>query len=289
MLNKTVLIFAIAVFMVLFACKEEKHGIVYTVPEKPLLDTTYTVLSIPAAQNHDVLLFDVTGVRCVNCPDAAKLARKIADTLHPGRVTVVAIYPESPGLGPNVWPWAGYDTMSSSDAESINQYLGGAASLPTGAVDQIMVSGSRLINRNVWISNVDKRLTFANPLNINITTSWDNLKNQGRLDAKVTYTGDVATKNLIFIGILESKVIGKQSETKGEILNYEHNHALRKLYTAGTGDTLKADLKAGRVFEKQYYIRPRYNWNPKNLDAVVWVVDATSKEVLQVAHAKMQP
>jgi hypothetical protein len=276
-----------AILVLLFSCKEEKHGIVYVIPEKPLLDTTYTTAPVPAAQDHEVLLFDVTGVRCVNCPDAARIARKIADTLNPGRVVVVALYPESPT--PLWWPWPGYDTMSSSYAESMVQSLGGVAALPTGCVDQVQVSGKRFLDRNTWLSQVNSRLSFANPMNINLTTSWDNSKNRGRLEAKITYTANQTSKNLIFIAITESKVIGKQSNLTGEILDYAHNHALRKLYTATTGDTLRADLKPGRVFEKHYYINPRYNWNPKNLDAVVWVVDASSKEVLQVAHAKMQP
>ncbi len=271
------------------ACKEENPGVIFVVPEKPLLDTTYSTSSIPAAQDHDVLLFDMTGVRCVNCPDAATIARRIADTLNPGRVVVVAIYPEAAGLGPNVWPWPGYDTMSNVYSEGINQFLGGVTQLPMGCVDQISVSGSRFLQRATWVSNVNNRLAISTPVNIDLNTKWDLLNNRSRLEAKVTYTSAVSSKHLIFIGVTESHVIGKQSSNKGEILNYEHNHALRKLYTASTGDTLKADLTAGRVFEKHYYITPDKKWNAANMDAVVWVVDATTKEVVQVAHAKIKP
>jgi Outer membrane protein Omp28 len=277
-----------AVLSLLTSCKEENPGIILTVPEKPLLDTTYTTASIPAAQDHDVLLFDITGVRCVNCPQAAQIARKIADTLHPGRVVVVAVYPEQPS--PLWWAWAGFDTMSNSYSESLVQNIGAISTLPTGCVDLVSNAGSRFLDRNSWVTFVNNRLSVTTPLNISINTSWDNITNRGRLDAKVVYTNSVSNKHLIFIAVTESHIIGKQSDLKlGEILDYEHNHALRKLYTSTSGDTLKAALTPGRVFEKQFYINPRYNWKPKNLDAVVWVVDATTKEVVQVAHAKLQP
>lgn len=278
----------VALFALFVGCKEENPGIILTEPEKPLLDTTYTTLSIPAAQQHDVLLMDITGVRCVNCPQAAQIARRIADTLNPGRVVVMAVYPEQPT--PLWWAWGGYDTMSNSYAEALVQNIGAISSLPTGCVDLVSNAGTRFLDRNTWVSYVNNRLSISTPLNITIKTSWDIATNRGRLDAKVVYTSAVSNKHLIYIAVTESHIKGKQSDIKlGEILDYEHNHALRKIYTSNSGDTLKAALTPGRVFEKQFYIAPRYNWKPKNMEAVVWVVDATTKEVVQVAHAKLQP
>src|SRR5687768_5815753 len=118
-----------AALMILTAmgCEEESKGVRFTDPEKPLLDTTYVISSVPSAQDKNVALFDVTGVRCNNCPEAASLARKIADTLHPGRVVVVALYPKSlPSL---TSPWDGFDTMANADGEALTSNLGAIPSL----------------------------------------------------------------------------------------------------------------------------------------------------------------
>ena len=58
----------------LISCSEELPPVIMTEEEKPLLDTFY-IGSVPAASVKKVLLFDVTGVRCNNCPKAAVLAK----------------------------------------------------------------------------------------------------------------------------------------------------------------------------------------------------------------------
>lgn len=274
---------ALAVFFA--SCSEENPGVVFTKAEKPLLDTNYLIGTIPAAQSKKVLLIDITGVRCNNCPDAAAIARRIADTLNPGKVVVVALYPNSPSPSLTA-PWDGYDTMVTTDAEALAGLLGAIPNLPIGSVDQVKSNGTYFMDRATWNGQVNNRIAVPTPLNIDLNTEWLAANNKGRLDIKVTYTGAVSSKHLIYIGILESEIEGKQSnkniKPSGIQEDYLHHHALRKLITPATGDTLNAPLVAGRVFEKQYYITPRYNWNADHLECVVWVVDATTKEVLHV-------
>lgn len=286
------------------ACKEDNPGITYEVPEKPLLDTTYTVSSIPAAQDHNVLLFDITGVRCVNCPQAARLALKLADTLHTGRVSVVALYPTSQSS--LTMPWGGgYDTLNCEAAELISSAYGAPPYLPIGMVDQVEISGSRLISPTSWSNTVNNRLSMAGIVNIDLNTKWITADNKSRLEAKITFTQSSADKQLVFIAIVEDDVIGRQTchpedtiggfktlydwRSDGYFYAYRNNHVLRKLLTSTTGDTLMGSISPGRVFEKQYYVQPRSNWKAVNLYGVVWVVDAVTKEVQQVAHAKLQP
>jgi Outer membrane protein Omp28 len=277
--------------LMFMGCEEENPGVRFTDPEKALLDTTYIAASVPAAQTKNVMLFDITGVRCNNCPDAAAIARKIADTLNPGRVVVVALYPTS--ISPILTkPWPGYDTMNNDDAEAITGSLGTVPSLPTGCVDQLKISNTHYLDRGSWAGHVNNQLVKTTPLNIDLSTSWIAADNKGRLEVKITYTGAVANKHLVLIGVTESGIIGKQSDITAKPTgirdDYEHNHALRKLYTTASGDTLNGSLVAGRVFEKHYFIKPRYNWKPEHLDCVVWVVDATTKEIIHVAHKPLK-
>ena len=85
------------------SCDEELPPVIMTEEEKPLLDTFY-IGSVPAASVKKVLLFDVTGVRCNNCPKAAVLAKNLASS-NSGRVEVVALYPKTPMS--LTFPWAG--------------------------------------------------------------------------------------------------------------------------------------------------------------------------------------
>jgi hypothetical protein len=277
--------------ILIMGCEEENPGIKFTEPEKALLDTSYISGSLPTAQSKNVMLFDVTGVRCNNCPDAAAIARKIADTLYPGRVTVLALYPTS--ISPILTkPWAGFDTMNNLDAEAITGILGTVPSLPTGCVDQLKISNNYYLDRGTWTGHVNNQLAKSTPVNIDLKTTWIAASNKGRLEIKLTYTSVQTANHVVLIGVSESDIVGKQSDITAQPTgireDYVHNHALRKLYTPAAGDTLKASLIVGRVFEKHYYINPRYNWNADNMDCVVWVVDADTKEILHSAHVKLK-
>jgi hypothetical protein len=146
----------------LVACSEELPPVIMTAEEKPLLDTFY-VGSVPSATVKKVLLFDVTGVRCNNCPKAAVLAKSLASS-NSGRVEVVALYPKTPMS--LTFPWAGYDTMSTIEAEQIATAMGGITSLPLGAVDQVAFNGSKLLNTSDWGAAVTSQLSKTSPINI---------------------------------------------------------------------------------------------------------------------------
>lgn len=283
------LLVALAVAFVFTSCEEENPGINFTKPEKPLLDTTYTIGSVPAAQTKHVLLFDITGVRCNNCPRAASLAKTI-QAANPGRVIIAALYPK---LSPDVLtrPWAGYDTLESAEATALISTFGSVNSLPTGAVDQMMSGGSRIIPESGWNGAVNTRLGESTYLNIDLNTNWLPADAKGRLELKVTFTQASSDPHLLYIAALENDIIGKQSDqdTAGGIrYYYTHNHAMRKLYTPPTGDTLKAAYTPGRVFEKHYYITPGKKWNPDNVDCLVWVVNAATKEIVHSEEIKLK-
>ncbi len=272
------------------ACKEENPGVIFTEPEKPLLDSTYILGTAPAAQTKRVLLIDITGVRCVNCPKAAKEAHKL-DSLNPGRVSVIAAFPYSPGASLTA-PWPGHDTLVTDDAEALILTLGNVASLPTGAVDQVMENSSYFIPFFTWASTLNAQLAKNTPFNIELNNSWNNTSKTGRAEIKITCTENIPGKKLFYIAVLEDGIVGKQSDNQaagGHVEEYDFHHVLRKLYTLPTGDSLNQTLVKGRVFEKHYSIKPRYSWKPANLLVMVWVVDAGSKEVVHVAEARLIP
>ncbi|MBU3744685.1 MAG: hypothetical protein FGM61_09110, partial [Sediminibacterium sp.] len=140
----------IVLTVMLPGCDEELPPIVMVETEKPLLDSAYQG-AVPSPQTKTVLLMDITGVRCNNCPKAAKLAHQISDE-NPGRVAILALYPSTPLL--LTLPWPGYDTLVTPEAQQIASSLGSVGQLPLGSIDQVLVGGTRLIDRSLWSSTV---------------------------------------------------------------------------------------------------------------------------------------
>lgn len=264
------------------SCDEELPPVIMTEEEKPLLDTFY-VGSVPAASPKKVLLFDVTGVRCNNCPKAAALAKTLAAN-NAGKLEVVALYPRTPMS--LTYPWAGFDTMSTVEADQIATALGGITSLPLGSVDQASYNGSKLLNTSDWSAAITAQLAKTSPFNLDIKSTWQAAEGRARIEVKATANIAITANYRWVMAITESGVKSKQSDQDapgGVVEDYEHEHALRAVVGSTLGSEVNATaVGAGFVREKHFYMVPKSKWVAANCDVVVWIYDSNTKEVVQV-------
>lgn len=272
----------------LISCSEELPPVIMTEEEKPLLDTFY-IGSVPAASPKKVLLFDVTGVRCNNCPKAAVLAKNLS-TSNAGRVEVVALYPKTPMS--LTFPWAGFDTMSTIEADLIATAMGGITSLPLGAVDQVSYNGSKLLNTSDWGAALTAQLAKTSPFNLSIKSTWKTSEGKARVEIKAVANKAISSNYKWVVAITESGVKSKQSDQDapgGVVDDYDHEHALRGVVgsTLGT-DVNNAAVSAGYTREKQFYLVPKPKWVAANCDVVVWIYDDNTKEVVQVEKVALK-
>ncbi len=272
----------------LISCSEELPPVIMREEEKPLLDTFY-IGSVPAASVKKVLLFDVTGVRCNNCPKAAVLAKSLAAS-NSGRVEVVALYPKTPMS--LTFPWAGFDTMCTIEADQIATALGGIASLPLGAVDQVAYNGSKLLNTSDWGAAVTAQLAKTSPFNLSVKSTWKSTDGKSRVEIKAVANTAIASNYKWVVAITENGVKSKQSDQDapgGMVDEYEHEHALRGVVGSTLGsDINSAAVSAGYVREKHFYLVPKAKWVAANCDVVVWIYDVSTKEVVQVEKVALK-
>ncbi len=93
----------ILIVLIFSACKEQGPFIDFT-PKKVKLpgDTDYFNTNLPIPQLHNILLEDITGVKCPNCPNAHVVAKNISDA-NPGRIVIAALHPSSFGFTDQCW------------------------------------------------------------------------------------------------------------------------------------------------------------------------------------------
>ena len=158
-------------FVLLFtACEEIPPNIDFSPPYKTK-DTTYIVGAVPAAQHKAVLVEDITGVRCVNCPQAAAKAKEIVTEKTEDSVVVMSLYINQ--LANFTTPWDGFPLLNTAIASTIVDFYGIPSGLPSGYVDRAVFAPQtvRFYAYTTWKNLVNQRLQLSTPVNIDIQKS----------------------------------------------------------------------------------------------------------------------
>jgi hypothetical protein len=295
LLNSFVVLFSISLFV---GCKETPPFIDFTKKVKGLIDTTYTISSIPASVLKKIYIEDITGVRCPNCPKAAVKIHEISDA-NPNNVVALGVYPLA--LTNLMNPYPGFTVLNTLEADDIfaNVYNSPSA-IPTGGVNRKIFSGETVINvsYNKWAGFSDIVKLEESPVIITTEiTKLDTINDKARVSVKVLFTKKYDESVNLSVFLTESKILSRQIMPDGkEKDDYEHNHVLRKAITNFTGIPLKLNLttngnyEAGRVFEKEFEVDLDSKLKIENCGFVILVnrFDANSKEVLQAAEIDLQ-
>lgn len=287
--------------LTLWGCKEKAPFINYD-ESTQLTDTTFIESSVETPQLKRILLEDVSGVKCVNCPDAAVIANSIINAF-PGRAFSIVMHPAIEALGGFVNPinkdghLSKYD-FRTKDAADILELVGIPGSLPRGLINRRMFSGktSRLLGREEWYVRAEEELQGNTPVNVELENEYNAANGTGVITVTLKYTQAVSDKHYLTIALAEDSIIDVQEYMDGSQVKfnptYVHMHVLRDVITSATGDPVakqETTLIPGRVFVKQYAynvkVSDKINVDPVHGKLLAFVhKDASGIEVLQTAE-----
>lgn len=243
-----------------------------------------------------ILVEDLTGVECSNCPAAAQRLEEIVAEA-PGSVVVVGVHGDQqtrPYVDSDGNPRSKYD-FRSEDASFLEEYLKPWIGKPAVAFDRRLFEGQQNLSIN-GVQNIRPRVEeqLAEPQVLNIESSYEYDSPSRTIDISIGISPLVDLEGNFFTTVLvtESHIIDYQLSSLfgGWDPEYEHQHVLRAIITQQQGDPLDQTLNAGELLAKNItYEIPTDNqglWKVENLEFVVFVSDHADgkKEVLQ-AHA----
>ena len=274
--GQPVFVFASVATFALFnltSCKETE-----TLDLSGGVDTTSTV------QQKNALLEELTGVRCVNCPEAHELAKQIAAD-NPGRVELVSIHT---GFFAVPYSFSVHNFKIPAGPE-IESYLGGPLSYPLASVDRFLMDGQTdlLLDKAFWSGLASQRIADSLKVELNLSTAYNAATRKLDITLSADYLFDVNDAQKITVLITESGIVDAQLTPEGEDTFYVHDNVLRAVLTASTGDAISETTAAGTTLQRTYsYTLPSGTTGlvPENCRVIAFISKETadSKEVLQV-------
>ena len=129
----------------------------------------------PDAVVKNVLLEDYTGVKCVNCPNAAVIANQLQEQ-YGHRLVVLAVH-----AGEYSNPFGGYPNFTTEEgSEWLSTF--GISSYPKGTVNRKIYSGNKFVDFSNWADAVAEALQEEAVIDMKADVEY----NDGTVDVKIT-------------------------------------------------------------------------------------------------------
>jgi hypothetical protein len=280
---------ALGLFVLAFGCKEQPPFIDYNPPIVLAKDTCYMATNIPQKQDKRVVVEDISGVRCVNCPQAATAAHNIKDN-NPDRVTILTLH--SNGFSAFTHPYS--DTFNTLEATLIIEQLtiGTIAGLPIGAVQRKIFPGKSgtVTPYGTWAGYAASELLLKADVNVELDVITDKPNRKVTANVKSSFTSANDTAVYLTLILTESHIISEQDSKDSLITRYEHNFILRKTITPYNGILISDKAIMGQVCEKgfEFEIPKKYNYDNCSVVALVHRREIGKNiEILQSAEVEL--
>lgn len=236
------------------------HKLLLLVCLLPTLASAQTLVGT-APETAAALLEEFTAMNCGNCPAAHAVAEDLAQT-HGEELTIIGVH----GGGLAI-PGTGQPDLRSADGTALWS-LFGVSFQPQG-----MVSRQGLLAHAQWPAAVADAIAATAPVNIGIASSITAGGELLTVNVELYYTNATAGDDRIHVAVTEDHITAWQTDyVNGNHPAYDHRHVLRDLVTPLVGDPVTS-TEAGTFVERSFTLMLPAEWNPDELDVVVFVTD----------------
>lgn len=227
------------------------------------------------------LLEEFTGHQCPNCPAGEEEAR-ILKNFYGDQLVIVSVH--AGWFARTTGGDFSYD-FTTPEGEELNSYFG-IEQNPVGLVNRLEFENSLLLGPTAWGSAMAVLDEAAPAFSINLEA--ETTGNSYGLSVAVKALEDLSAEYYLVALVTEDGIISPQKINSnpeypdGIIIDYEHNHVLRRGITNIWGDKLNEQpVTMGDTFQEDYTFTADSEWVTDNCHIVVYVMSQTM-EVMQV-------
>lgn len=228
-----------------------------------------------------VLLEELTGASCPNCPKGTKAVEAIL-TKYPEKVAAVAIHGDFLAKPTSK---SKYD-FRNEKAKNLENWLKPWLGKPAATCNRIDLMNDdqkyAIVNTGQWEALVTDELNKTHQLNLLMKLTYNEANRQLQIDLTAIPLVDLAGDFNISVFLTESHIVDAQTDASVIIEEFEHNHVLRDMPTNYDGDFLASNMKANTLYKKSYLYTLPVNanglWKAENMEVVAAVHYSSANE-----------
>lgn len=233
----------------------------------------------PAEVGRAVLIEDLTGQRCINCPTGTDIINGIIETYGEDNVIAVGIHCGPLGFAGNS---KRVGLMTDTGVEYYKHWANGTNLGQPSAIFNRKKGKGPIDNLNNWAAEVGLIISEKANLSVNIANTYD--AKTRTLTTKVGAFGVNGTvSGKLQVWIVEDGIKAMQLMPDGSAnQDYIHNHVFRAAVNGTWGE--EVTVKEGETTSKDYsYVLPE-TWNAENISVVAFVYNDNGVENVAKKH-----
>lgn len=234
----------------------------------------------PAEVGRAVLIEDLTGQRCINCPTGTDIINGIIETYGEDNVIAVGIHCGTLGFAGNS---KRVGLMTDTGVEYYKHWANGTHLGQPSAIFNRKKGKGPNDNFNNWAAEVGLIISEKANLSVNIANAYD--AKTRTLTTKVGAFGVNGTvSGKLQVWIVEDGIKAMQLMPDGSAnQEYIHNHVFRAAVNGTWGE--EVTVKEGETTTKQYsYEHLPETWNAENISVVAFVYNDNGVENVAKKH-----
>ncbi len=280
-MKKINLIVTLSILLCAFVSCDKIKGPYITPDESVETDVEFPAID-PATVFRKVLIEEYTGHRCTNCPDGhrelASLHERYGDSL-----VAIGIH-----AGTFALPMGDFTTdFRTEEGNTLYQdYTINQIGTPAAVVNRTQHGNAYPLSIPAWQPAIEEELTHDCVAAVQIINIFDAATQKLTAHTKTTLLNGYSGEVQLALYVIENGIVAPQKDGEEVISDYVHNHVLRGSLNGVYGTQLTTPEEDG-TYLKSYELDCSTNsWNISNCSVVAILMDAETREVLQVEQAK---
>jgi Outer membrane protein Omp28 len=235
-----------------------------------------------------VLVEELTGVRCPNCPDGTRALVDLQKQFGKDNIIIVGVH--AAGTFSVPFPENKSDYRF-KEAQEMADFLGQPEGFPTAAINRAQKAGgnSLFLLFPDWAGTVADEFNKDYGLGVFLAHSFDPRSRELRIEINLAPEQKISGETRLTVLITQDSIVDAQQDRSKKVLEYTHRHVLRGLVTQPKGELIAEPLNALALITKRFTYKLPVGWDERKCSIVAFAHrgGATDKAVLQAAEEKV--